>query len=386
MMVKFGIENLQSVLPSLAGKKIGLITNYTGLTSDFVPNYQILNQVGTVAKVFSPEHGFWGAAQAGKGDHNYVDPVSGLNIVSLYGTKHAPALADLTNIDVLVFDIPDVGVRYYTYVYTMYLSMKAAAQANLPFIVLDRPLPLGRQTPLGVIQDAAHHSFVGMLPIPNRYGLTMGELARWINDQEQLRCRLSIAPVIGWQPLTDFQANHIPWIPTSPNMPTLTTVALYPGTCLFEGTNLSEGRGTTKPFETFGAPWIIDQKRLAAALNNNHDASVYYRPLEFVPTFSKYANQLCHGVQVHILIQSQLDPFRVVFNIFKTLWDLYPDNFSTDMVSEQIGNHYPFIEYLAGTPINPKTDWPMLLERMHAEGNTFRADLEPYLLYSEEAK
>ena len=255
--------------------------------------------------LFAPEHGLWGAPQ----DHATIatdrDPVTGMRVSSLYGERREPTPSMLAGLDVMVIDLQDVGSRYYTFAWTMALTMRACARAGVAVMVLDRPNPLGGEILEGNIPDPAFASFVGLHPLPIRHGLTIGEHARYLVREHGYGCALTVVPMRGWRRRMLWEDTGVPWVAPSPNMPTLDTARVYPGGCLIEGTNLSEGRGTTRPFEWIGAPWL-DAHAYAAALTAARLPGVKFRPARFTPTFHKWANRLCGGVQVHVTDQGAL--------------------------------------------------------------------------------
>src|SRR5204863_9311644 len=256
----------------------------------------------------APGHGLWGAAQAHAAIHSTRDPVTRRPVFSLYGSRRAPTPAMLRGVDTLVVDLQDVGSRYYTFAWTMVLAMRECARAGVPVIVLDRPNPLGGERVEGNLPDPAFASFVGLHPLPVRHGLTIGELARHVNSEHAIGCRLIVVPMRGWRRAMLWEDTELPWVAPSPNMPTPDTARVYPGGCLVEGTNLSEGRGTTRPFEWVGAPFL-DQHRYAEALERLGLPGVRFRPARFLPTFHKWAGRLCGGVQVHVTDRARFKPF-----------------------------------------------------------------------------
>ena len=234
--VKNGVDNLEEYNELLSGKKIGLVTNITGVRKDFKSTVDIINEEYDLRVVFSPEHGLRGEHQAGEVVRDYIDKKTGKLVVSLYGDNKIPTNENLKDIDILIYDIQDLGIRYYTYIYTMYLCMKACSENNITFVVLDRINPLGGLNIEGNILECKYNSFVGMLPITNSYGLTIGELAKYIKDLEELECNLIVVPAKGWKRGIYFNETDLPWIAPSPNIPTLNSALVYGGTCIFEGT------------------------------------------------------------------------------------------------------------------------------------------------------
>jgi len=258
--------------------------------------------------LFAPEHGVWGAPQDLILVGHERDPVTGLRVTSLYGERREPTPAMLRGLDTLVIDLQDVGSRYYTYQWTMALALRACARAGVRVLVLDRPNPLGGELVEGNVPDPAFASFVGLYPLPARPGLTIGELARYVNARHALGADLEVVTMRGWRRRMLWEDTGVPWVPPSPNMPTPDTARVYPGGCLIEGTNLSEGRGTTRPFEWVGAPWL-DAHRSAAALEAERLPGVTFRPARFQPTFQKHAGRVCGGVQLHVTDRARFRPF-----------------------------------------------------------------------------
>jgi len=280
MRVESGLEVLlDRHLPWLRGRRLGLLAHQASVTRDLAHAAQLLRDLRGVrlARLFAPEHGLWGAAQ----DHAPVastrDQVTGLEVWSLYGERRAPTPETLAGLDALVVDLQDIGARYYTFVWTLALAMRECARAGVRVIVLDRPNPLGGDRVEGNVPDPAFASFVGLYPLPARHGFTIGELARRFVLEEGIRCDLTVARMRGWRRAMLWEDTGLPWVPPSPNMPTPDTARVYPGGCLIEGTNLSEGRGTTRPFEWIGAPYL-DGHRYAAALDAMSLPGVRFRP------------------------------------------------------------------------------------------------------------
>lgn len=304
----------------MKGKRAGLITNQTGISCDLRSTVEILHSLQEVelSALFSPEHGISGDAQAGE------KVESTIHVQSLYGNSRKMTDIMLSGLDVLLFDIQDVGVRFYTYIATMLDAMRAAARNKIPFIVLDRPNPIGGHRVEGPILEVELKSFVGIHPIPIRHGMTVGELAKLLNKEQQIAAQLQVVPVKGWTRNQWFDTTNLTWVQPSPNMPSLETAAIYPGFGLIEGTNLSEGRGTTRPFEWIGAPWI-DSLSLVKTLNDLMLPGVHFRPQTFRPTFSKYRGKVCHGVQVHVVDRPSFHPLRTTLVFLQTVMQMHPD-------------------------------------------------------------
>jgi uncharacterized protein YbbC (DUF1343 family) len=309
--VRPGLETLLHDRPAvLRGRRFGLLAHQASVDGRLQHAVTQLRDVGRarLVRLFAPEHGLWGAAQ----DHARIvagrDPATGLPVASLYGARRAPTPGMLRGLDLLIVDLQDVGARYYTFVWTTALAMRACARAGVPVIVLDRPNPLGGVGVEGNLPDPSFASFVGLYPLPARHGMTIGELAGYLNAVHRLGCDLTVIRLRGWRRSMLWEDTGLPWVAPSPNMPTPDTAAVYPGGCLVEGTNLSEGRGTTRPFEWVGAPFL-DAHRYATALQTLALPGVLFRPVRFVPTFHKWAGRLCGGVQVHVIDRPRFKPF-----------------------------------------------------------------------------
>lgn len=297
--VRLGIERLDEYLPLFSGKRVGLITNATGWTSDYRSSVEVLAAKTNLVALYSPEHGLWGDRPAGETVGSYTDLRSGLPVYSLYGETKKPTAAMLADIDVLAFDIQDVGARFYTYIYTMAYAMQSCREQNKTFVVFDRPNPVGGMVE-GPLLKPGFNSFIGMYPIPIRHGMTVGELARLFNEEFGIGCKLEVVPMSGWRRSMLFADTGLPWIMTSPNMPTPQTALVYSGSGLFGGTNVSDGVGTTRPFELVGAPWLRADT-LADELNAEKLPGVRFRPVYFVPRFGLYQDEVCGGVQIHVV-------------------------------------------------------------------------------------
>ncbi|MFN0156530.1 MAG: exo-beta-N-acetylmuramidase NamZ domain-containing protein [Bacteroidota bacterium] len=313
------------------GKRVGLITNQTGRLSSggFLVDSLVARGINVVA-LFGPEHGIRGVAAAGEGVHDTVDERTGIPIISLYGKTKKPTGEMLKGVDVLVYDIQDVGVRFYTYISTMGLAMEAAAEKGIPFVVLDRPNPLGGVKVDGPIIEDSLRSFLGMFPIPIVYGLTCGELAKMINERGWLahgiKVDLTVVAMEGWKRSMPWDETGVQWIPPSPNIPTPATTVVYPATCFIEATNVSEGRGTQRPFEFIGAPFI-NARQLADSLNTLNLTGVQFAPVSFVPQTSKFAGNECHGVEVIVVDRMEFRPMETGLSLLRVLKRLYPQSF-----------------------------------------------------------
>jgi uncharacterized protein YbbC (DUF1343 family) len=299
---------------ALRGLRVGLVCNPTAVDRRLVHAADLLHGSPgvTLAALFGPEHGVRGDTQYMAAVGGERDPRTGVPVHSLYGaTKESlrPVPAQLASLDALVFDIQDVGTRYYTYQATMMLCMEAAAAAGIRFVVLDRPNPIGGLRVEGPRLFPGFESFCGLHDLAVRHGMTVGELAFLFHAERRLDLELEVVHCAGWRRAMSYRQTELPWILPSPNMPTPETALVYPGMCLLEGTNLSEGRGTTKPFELFGAPWL-DAGRLAGDLDREGLAGVRFRPASFVPTWDKHAGVRCHGVELVVHDPTRFSPFR----------------------------------------------------------------------------
>jgi uncharacterized protein YbbC (DUF1343 family) len=333
--VRPGIDVLlDDSLRILDGSSVGLITNQTGLTSDGRTTIDALNGARGVHLValFSPEHGIRGSARPGEAVGDSIDTGTGLPIRSLYGDTRKPTAAMLADIDALVFDIQDIGARYYTYVSTMALAMQAAAENHRRFIVLDRPNPIGGVRIGGNVLDTAYASFVGMYPVPMRHGMTVGEIARMLNTEFDIHADLHVIPMAGWRRDEWFDETGLPWVAPSPNMPDIESAGSYPGTCLFEGTNLSVGRGTDRAFQQIGAPWL-DADALVRALEAVGPIGVRFEVVRFTPSSpsdGKYDGQAVNGVRFIITDRATYEPTRVALATLIELQRSQPSSFAID--------------------------------------------------------
>jgi uncharacterized protein YbbC (DUF1343 family) len=289
----------------LRGRRVGLIANPTTVDARMNHLADLLHEAPEVrlAALFGPEHGVRGEEQDMEGVGHDRDPATGVVVHSLYGDNEAslrPTSDQLDGLDVLVFDVQDVGSRYYTFAATMLYAMEAAAGLGLAFVVLDRPNPINGVDLEGPAVDPGYHSFVGAYPLPIRHGMTVGELARLFRAEKGLDLDLEVMPCEGWSRAMFWRETGLPWVAPSPNMPTPETALVYPGGCLIEGTNLSEGRGTTRPFELWGAP-DLDPKALAEGATGDASRGAWLRPCSFRPMFHKHRGRVCHGVQPHVI-------------------------------------------------------------------------------------
>ncbi|MCX7668898.1 MAG: DUF1343 domain-containing protein, partial [Anaerolineae bacterium] len=324
------------------------------------------------------------AAADGAAVDHARDVHTGLPVYSLYGTTREPTAAMLTGLDALVCDVQDVGARFYTFISTLYYVLRAAGRHGVPVIVLDRPNPIGGTASEGPLVAPGLESFIGIAPIPIRHGMTIGELARYFNAEFGFAADLTVVPLHGWRREMWFDETGRPWVPASPAMPHLSTATVYPGTCLIEGTNLAEGRGTALPFEQIGAPWL-DGRALAAALNRLELPGVRFRPAAFVPTAGKHAGELCHGIQIHVTDRRAFRPVSVGLHIIVACRRQAPDRFA--FLPSSWEGRPPHFDLLIGDPrIRPAilADVPAaeLTATWHAVAADWMARRRPHLLYA----
>ena len=319
-----GLDGISRFDDLLQGKRVGLMTNPTGIDHQLRSSIDILNERYRLSALFGCEHGVRGDAQAGDRVDTYTDTQTGVTVYSVYGKSDRMTREMLDTFDVLVFDIQDVGARFYTYLYSLSYAMEECAKAGKTVLVLDRINPIGGIRRGGTILDLRFRSFVGDYELPTQTGLTIGEYARYIRHYLKLDLDLHVAPLTGWSRGMYLDDTDLPWVAPSPNCQSLATALVYIGTCVFEGVNVSEGRGTTQPFELIGSPWIN-----AAALEKRMAAldmpGLHFRRASFKPTFSKYQNELCHGVQVHITDREKADVFLGGLKLLETIRDMYPE-------------------------------------------------------------
>ncbi len=321
----------------LAGKRVGLVTNQTGLAADGTSTIDLLHRSGAcqLVALFSPEHGIRGASD--ERIQSSVDETTGLPVHSLYGETLRPTPDMLRGLDALVYDIQDVGARFYTYITTMAYCMEEAARTGIPFYVLDRPNPVGGQAVEGPILDADRISFVGYMPLPVRHGMTMGELARYFNTEKKIDADLRVITMEGWRRSYYFSQTGQLWVNPSPNMRSVLEAIFYPGVCLLEPTNVSVGRGTDRPFEVIGAPWI-DPRRLAAELGSAGLKGVEFVPVTFTPTSSVFRGQSCGGVNLLLTDRKAFKSVLTGLTLISTLRRLYGDVFEIDRTIRLLGN------------------------------------------------
>jgi uncharacterized protein YbbC (DUF1343 family) len=374
----------------LRGLRVGLVCHPASVDQRLCHAADLLAEAPGVrlAALFGPEHGFHGQAQDLIGVSGGEDAPSGLRIHSLYGNSLAslrPTAEQLRGLDALVIDLQDVGSRYYTFQATMLFCFEAATACGMQTFVLDRPNPLGGDVVEGPRLRPGFESFVGIHPVATRHGMTVGELARLYRAERRLNGSLEIIPCEGWQRAMDFEQTGLPWVLPSPNMPTVETAFVYPGQCLLEGTNLSEGRGTTRPFELCGAPWI-DGRVLARRLEAEALPGVRFRAAWFQPMFQKFAGQTCGGVQVHVTDRRSFQPVRTSLALLATFRELSGGRFAWRTEPYEFVDDKPAIDLLLGSDrerIGLEAGAPAseLARAWEAEEDAFRQRRREYLLY-----
>lgn len=386
-LTRSGLERLLARPGILKKKRIGLIANPTAVTRDLTHAALALLETRAfrLAALFGPEHGIWADAQDLAKVEDSRDAKTGLPVFSLYGRTRKPTAEMLSGVDALVFDIQDVGSRYYTFVYTMLHAMEACAAHGRALVVLDRPNPIGGASVDGNVLDVAFRSFVGLHPLATRHGMTVGELALMFKDERRLDLDLRVVKMKGWRRAMSFEDTGLPWVMPSPNMPTVDTAYAYPGGCLIEGTNLSEGRGTTRPFELVGAPWL-DAWALAEAMNRERLPGVRFRAAFFTPTFQKHAGQLCAGVGVHVTDRRRFPAFLAYLLLIEKARQQDPRRFAWRQPPYEYEHVKLPIDILCGTDrvrlaIDKGEPVRSLLPQWQKDLAAFRKRRAKYLLY-----
>ena len=391
MRVELGIERLLGDESGLvSGARVGVVVHPASVLPDLRHTVDALaaDRRFELVSLFGPQHGARGEKQDNMIESGfYCDPDTGLPVHSLYGSTRRPEQGMLEDLDVLVYDLQDVGTRVYTFIHTMAYCMQACAQYRKRLVIADRPNPIGGVAVEGDLLDPAYSSFVGLYPIPMRHGMTVGELARLINTEFDIGCDLAVVPMRGWRRSMWYDQTGLPWVQPSPNLPTLESAAVYPGMVLVEGTTLSEGRGTTRPFEYVGAPFICPGE-LASRLNSFGLPGVFFRPAYFEPTFQKWAGTMCGGVQLHVLNRHSFEPYLTGIAVITSVKSLYPDSFAWRQPPYEYEHEKLPIEILCGG-----RSIPDLIERGAAPAEvreswgddvaSFRKLQAPCLLYDE---
>jgi uncharacterized protein YbbC (DUF1343 family) len=372
----------------VAGRRVGVVSNPASVDAAYRHTADRLADDPDVhlAALFGPQHGFRSDLQ-----DNMIETPHGQDarrrvpIFSLYSETREPTAEMLADLDVLVIDLQDVGTRVYTYIYTMANCMRAAARHGVRVVVCDRPNPIGGEAVEGATLRPEFASFVGQYPIPLRHGMTIGELARLFNEAFRINAALDVVPLQGWRRPMYFDETGLPWIITSPNIPTLDSAIVYPGAVLFEGTMFSEGRGTTRPFELIGAPWI-DGERVAEAMNARRLPGVHFRAVFFEPTFQKHARETCGGCQIHVLDRLAFEPVRTAVELIDEFRVQNPRQFAWRQPPYEYEHHKPPIDILYGSDALRKAveaghGMSALTATWRADEEAFRRVREKYLLY-----
>ena len=389
--VQTGLEVLISDFPEkVRGARIGVVCHPASVDAELRHALDLLRAAGArIAAIFGPEHGARGEVQDMEDVEDIsLDPRLGVPVHSLYGATFdslTPRPEQLAGLDALVIDLQDVGARYYTFVWTMALCMEAAGKVGVRVLVCDRPNPLDGLTTEGNLIKPGFESFVGLHPVPNRHGLTPGEVARFVQRQRGVECELDIVPLRGWRREMVFEDTGLPWVYPSPNMPTVNTALVYPGMCLVEATELSEGRGTCRPFEVAGAPGI-DPEALAAELSRRNLPGCRFRPLYFRPKFQKHAGGTCGGVQIHVTNRRLFDSYATGAAFLQSVKQVAPDVFAWRAKPYEFVADIPAIDLLAGDErlrlaLDAGTDLVDLIADWARERAAFEAARREVLLY-----
>ena len=379
-MVLNGLDHLADAAPWLKGRRLGLITSTSGVTRMLTSGIDAIHAQFPLTALFGPEHGVRGDHDAGATVETYTDPATRLPVYSLYrkDSQHmTPEMLDL--VDTVIYDIQDIGARFYTYISTLLYVMRDCAAAGKELVVLDRINPLGGKVEGGLLQPG-FESFVGAYPLTTRYGLTPGEFARLANEEQHIGCQLHVLPVLGWKREMLFPETGLYWMMPSPAIPNFETALLYPGTCLIEGTNCSEGRGTGDPFGIIGAPFIKAES-FSKAFNTLGCPGVEATPVYFSPTTSKHEGKLCGGIHLHITDETRLQPAVLGVKLLDLLRKMYPGDFHFLPPVRDDGR--PFLTLLAGHRDfeRPAWDADALMERYRKESEDFRRRKAPYERY-----
>lgn len=378
-MVKVGIERIDEYLSLFKNKKVGLITNPTGVNRFLKSTIDILNEKTNLTALYSPEHGVRGDIQAGVRMDDYRDPKTNIMVYSLYGKTKKPTKEMLENIDVLCFDIQDVGARFYTFITTLAYAMMAAKEHGKTFVVFDRPNPVGGQEVEGKILNIKFRSFVGYYPMVQRYGLTVGELAYLYNKEYGINCDLHVIKMEGYKRSMYFEDTLQPFVLPSPNLPTKESTLTYLATCIFEGTNMSEGRGTTLPFSVIGAPWL-DVDKLLLDLQKEDLKGVMFRKLFFTPTFSKHSGKQCTGIELFVTDKSA---FKPIITGYTMMHFIKSNNKDFEFLKPYKVGLHPMIDLLTGDDFlrENKLSLKECIEKIKHDSKVFKSMKERYHLY-----
>ena len=368
-----GIDRVNDLTALLHGKRIALLTAASGVNKQGVPTYTVLKELGILSMIFAPEHGLYSAMQDGKfgGEDGAVHPESGAKLYNLTSKGHPHFVELLTQVDVAVYDIQDVGARFYTYLCNLTQMMRACREAHIPLVVLDRPNPIGGMSHEGLILDEKRFSsFIGEFAVPTRYGLTVGEYAAYVNNEKGIGCDLTVLSCLGWKRSMYLDDTDLLFVNPSPNIPSVNSAINYIGSCVYEATNLSEGRGTTRPFDCLGAPFV-DGDRLYREMTALELPGVVFRQTCFTPMFNKHAGEVCHGVELHITDREAYKPFRTMLHMFRH-FKTYPEfTCRRDGLALRVGQDVLLEDY----------DPEILLTQHEAALAAYSESVEKYLLY-----
>ena len=387
-VVTLGIDRLLTADRRMVqGRRVGLVCNPASINPAFRHSADLLfdDPDVTLAAIFGPQHGFRADLQDNMIETPHArDTRRDVPIFSLYSEVREPSAEMLEGLDALVIDLQDVGTRVYTYIYTMANCMRAAARHGVRVVVCDRPNPVNGTDIEGHLLDPTYASFVGQFPIPLRHGMTIGELAKLFNAVFGLNAELDVVPMDGWRRSMFFDETRLPWVIPSPNLPTLDSAVVYPGAVLFEGTQLSEGRGTTRPFELIGAPWI-DGERYAEAMNARALPGIHFRPVFFEPTFQKHARQACGGCQLHVTDRNAFLPVRTTVEMLDEFRRQDPAKFAWRQPPYEYEHEKMPIDILYGSPklreaVDAGNIAPLITSSARDE-DAFRKTRQPFLLY-----
>lgn len=372
-----GLDRIETIDHLLRNRRIGLMTNQTGISHDFKSTVDIFLEKYQLTALLACEHGIRGDMQAGEGIRTFRDEETGVMVYATYGNDHRLTPEMLAAFDALVFDMQDVGVRFYTYLYSLSYAMEECAKAGKPVIVLDRLNPTGAVKTAGTILDPRFSSFVGQYELPTRHGLTIGEYALYVKDYMKLDIDLTVVKMDGYKREYFLEDTDTPWPPPSPNCPAQHTAMAYIGTCIFEGSNVSEGRGTALPFELIGAPWI-DSMALEKRMREEHIPGIRFRRASFMPAFSKSAGILCKGVQMHITDREIMEPFMGAMMLMDAIRELHPEEFRFSELAKRFT-----IDILLGTDEYRRglCDGKALTEKHRPIVEQFARDSMKYHLY-----
>ena len=374
-----GIDRVHQADPWLRGRRVGLMTNPTGIDHQLKSTIDIIHERYSLTALYAVEHGIRGDAQAGAKVENVVDPQTGVTVYSAFGKNSHFTDEMLDAFDVLVFDIQDVGARFYTYLYSLAYAMEACARAGKTMVVMDRVNPLGGKKLSGTVLDRRFSSFVGDYELPTQYALTIGEYAQYVKDYLHLDLELAVLPLTGWRRSMYLDDTDLPWVSPSPNCQNLDAALCYIGMCVFEGSNISEGRGTTIPFQIAGAPFI-DGLKLEKEMNALGLPGLHFRSVSFCPTFSKHQGVLCHGVQMHILDRAACDVPLGGLLLMETIQRMYPDQF--ELLHSEENDSY-FLDRLLGTDLyrTGQMDARGLMDHFRAPIQRFEQETMRYRMY-----